>query len=542
METYYLIIVAVLFILAISDLIFGVANDAVNFLNSGIGSKVAPRHIILIVASLGVLGGALFSSGMMEVARKGLFHPEMFTFAQIMGLFVAVMFTDVLLLDLYNTFGLPTSTSVSLVFGLLGAALGTATYNVLSTAGGLETIITYINSDRAFVIVSGIFLSVIISFTAAVSIQFIVRMIFTFDYKEKMNRYGALFGAFSLSLITYFLFTKGLKGSVFENVEFATWIQGHMVESLFYSFAFWFVVFVILNNILKINIFKPIVLTGTFALAFSFAANDLVNFIGVPLAGFQAYKSVSFDSDPSGIMMNALLEQGAVPFLILFFSGAIMIGTIWLSKKSNTVTKTEVNLARQGKGKEKFKKSIIAKNVVNFNFFMLDIITSTAPNFLKNWVNSRFDTTKYNPQPGYDGKLPSFDLLRASVNLVIASSLISFGTSLKLPLSTTFVTFIVAMGTSLSDRAWEKDNVVNRVSGVLTVVGGWFLTAVIALLISYIFALIIAAGGMVAIITILAFAGYMIFRTHKYHGEQVRKEEAKEAKEEAKASSDHLSL
>ena len=537
METYYLIIVTVLFILAISDLIFGVANDAVNFLNSGIGSKVAPRHIILIVASLGVLGGALFSSGMMEVARKGLFHPEMFTFAQIMGLFVAVMFTDVLLLDLYNTFGLPTSTSVSLVFGLLGAALGTATFNVLSSSGGIETVMTYINSDRAFVIISGIFLSVIISFTAAIIVQFLVRMIFTFDYKGKMKRYGAIFGAVSFTLITYFLFTKGLKGSVFEHYSFAIWITEHKVESLLYSLGAWFVVFVILNNIFKINIFKPIVLAGTFALAFSFSANDLVNFIGVPLAGFQAFRSVTFEGDPSGTMMSALLEQGTVPFVILLFSGIVMIGTIWISKKSNTVTKTEVNLARQGKGKEKFKKSIIAKNVVNFNYFLLDIVRVLAPAMVRNWINSRFDTSKYNPQPGYDGKLPAFDLLRASVNLVISSSLISFGTSLKLPLSTTFVTFIVAMGTSLSDRAWEKDNVVNRVSGVLTVVGGWFLTAVIALMISFVFALIIAAGGMVAIITILAFAGYMIFRTHKYHGEKVRKEEAKEEEKEISLTS-----
>ncbi|GAB1348919.1 hypothetical protein MASR1M107_11320 [Ignavibacteriales bacterium] len=530
MEIYYLIIVFVLFILAISDLVFGVANDAVNFLNSAIGSKVAPRHIILVFASLGVLGGALFSSGMMEVARKGLFHPEMFNFAQVMGLFVAVMFTDVLLLDLYNTFGLPTSTTVSLVFGLLGAALGTATYNVLSTSGNMETVMSFINTDRAFIIISGIFLSVIISFNVSLVTQYFVRMIFTFDYKPRIKKYGAIFGAVAFSLISYFLFSKGLKGSIFEHTAFADWVSSHMAESLLYSFGVALILFFILNNLLKINIFKPIVILGTFALAFSFAANDLVNFIGVPLAGFQAFQIVSFESDPSLTMMSSLKEAGAVPFLILVLSGVIMIVTIWKSKKSNTVTKTEVNLARQGKGKEKFKKSSIAKNVVKSTLFIFDMVKTISPNMLTAWVNTRFDKSKYQPEPGPDGKMPSFDLIRASVNLVVASSLISFGTSLKLPLSTTFVTFIVAMGTSLADRAWEHDNAVNRVNGVLTVVGGWFLTAVFALVISFIFGLLISAGGLLVIMLLLLLSAYLIFRTHKYHGEQEKKEYEAEAK------------
>ncbi|MCA0388598.1 MAG: inorganic phosphate transporter [Bacteroidetes bacterium] len=528
MEIYYLVIVFVLFILAVSDLIFGVANDAVNFLNSAIGSKVAPRHIILVFASLGVLGGALFSSGMMEVARKGLFNPEMFNFAQVMGLFVAVMFTDVLLLDLYNTFGLPTSTTVSLVFGLLGAALGTATYSVLASSGGLETVMSYINTERAFIIISGIFLSVIISFNASLIVQYIVRMIFTFDYKPRIQKYGAIFGAVAFTLITFFLFTKGIKGSIFENTEFAKWITKHMSESLLYSFAILLFVFFILNNIIKINIFKPIVIAGTFALAFSFAANDLVNFIGVPLAGYQAFQSVSFATDPSSTMMTALNDQGAVPFLILVISGAIMIVTIWKSKKSNTVTKTEVNLSRQGKGKEKFKKSAVAKNVVKSSLFILDMFKTLSPKIVTNWVNSRFDKSKYVPVPGPDGKMPAFDLIRASVNLVVASSLISFGTSLKLPLSTTFVTFIVAMGTSLADRAWEHDNAVNRVNGVLTVVGGWFLTAVFALMLSFVFGLLISAGGLTFIMLLLFFSAFLIYRTHKYHGEQEKKEDESE--------------
>ncbi len=525
MEIYYIIIVLVLFALALSDLVFGVANDAVNFLNSAIGSKVAPRHIILIFASLGVLGGALFSSGMMEVARKGLFNPEMFTFAQIMGLFVAVMFTDVLLLDLYNTFGLPTSTTVSLVFGLLGAAMGTAAYTVMQTSGGIDTVMSYINTDRAFLIISGIFLSVVISFNASFIVQYITRLIFTFDYKSKMPRYGAIFGAVAFSMITFFLFTKGIKGSVFEHTVIAEWISAHKPESLLISFFGFFLIFLVFNNLLKFNILKPIVIAGTFALAFSFSANDLVNFIGVPLAGFQAFQSVSFDSDPSGNMMGVLHNEGTVPFVILILSGAVMIVTIWKSKKSNSVTKTEVNLSRQGKGKEKFKKSSIAKGVVQGSLFLLDMIKAVVPGVVQNWINGRFDKTKYQPERAADGKMPAFDLIRASVNLVVASSLISFGTSLKLPLSTTFVTFIVAMGSSLADRAWEKDNVVNRVNGVITVVGGWFLTAVFALMISFIFAIIISFGGLAAIMLILAFAVFLIFRTHKYHGEQEKKEE-----------------
>jgi phosphate/sulfate permease len=528
MEIYYIIIVLVLFCLAVSDLIFGVANDAVNFLNSAIGSKAAPRNMILIFASLGVLGGALFSSGMMEVARKGLFNPEMFSFAQVMGLFVAVMFTDVLLLDLYNTFGLPTSTTVSLVFGLLGAALGTATYSILGSPESLDTVMTFINTERAFVIISGIFISVILSFFAALVVQYLVRLVFTFDYQSKMKRYGAIFGSIALSLITFFLFTKGIKGSIFEDTEFATWISAHKAESLVYSLGFWFIVFFIFNNIFKFNILKPIVIAGTFALAFSFSANDLVNFIGVPLAGYQAFNSANFDSDPSGMMMKSLLEQGSVPFLILLLSGAIMIVTIWISKKSNTVTKTEVNLSRQGKGKEKFRKSLIAKNVVNSGLFFFGMIKSITPVALHRWVNTRFDKSKYHPERGSDGKMPAFDLIRASVNLVVSSILISFGTSLKLPLSTTFVTFIVAMGSSLADRAWEQDNAVNRVNGVLTVVGGWFLTAVFALIISFILALIISVGGLAAIMIILAFAVYLIYRTHKYHAHQEKKESDQE--------------
>ncbi|MBK7867308.1 MAG: inorganic phosphate transporter [Ignavibacteriales bacterium] len=441
MEIYYIIIVLVLFALAISDLVFGVANDAVNFLNSAIGSKVAPRNVILLFASAGVLGGALFSSGMMEVARKGLFNPEMFNFAQVMGLFVAVMFTDVLLLDLYNTFGLPTSTTVSLVFGLLGAAMGTAAYSVMQTSGGMDTVMSFINTDRAFLIISGIFLSVVISFNASFIVQYIVRLIFTFDYKSKMPRYGAIFGAVALSMITFFLFTKGIKGSVFEDTSFAVWVSAHKSESLLISFGAFFLIFFIFNNFFKYNILKPIVIAGTFALAFSFSANDLVNFIGVPLAGFHAFQSVSFDADPSGNMMGVLLQEGNVPFLILILSGAVMIVTIWKSKKSNTVTKTEVNLSRQGTGKEKFKKSAIAKGVVHGSLFILEMIKAIVPNFIQNWINIRFDKSKYQPERASDGKMPAFDLIRASVNLVVASSLISFGTSLKLPLSTTFCYF-----------------------------------------------------------------------------------------------------
>lgn len=528
MEIYFIFILIVLFILAISDLIFGVANDAVNFLNSAIGSKVAPRHIILIFASVGILIGVLLSGGMMEVARKGLFNPHMFTYPEVMAIFVAVMFADVLLLDMFNTFGLPTSTTVSIIFSILGASFAMASINTIAAHGDLNAVLEYINTDRAFLIISGIFLSVIISFIIGSIVQFIVRGFFTFNYRPRLKYFGGIFSAIALTSLTYFIFTKGINSSMFKDTMVGKFISAEPGNFIFYSLGVWFVIFQSIILIFpKINILKSIVIVGTGSLALAFAANDLVNFIGVPLAGFNAFEAVQ--ENPNLTNMDALNQPIGVNFFFLLGAGVIMAATIWFSKKANTVTKTEVNLASEQKGKEKFKKSFVAKGVVNLFLFFSGMVRMIIPGSVLHYINSRFDKNLHQPHLEEAEKKAPFDLLRAAVNLVVASSLISFATSLKLPLSTTFVTFIVAMGTSFSDRAWGKENAVNRVNGVLTVVGGWFLTAIIAFCIAFIFLLIIHFGGSIAVVVMTLGCFVIIYKTHIYHKQKENKEKEKES-------------
>ncbi len=524
----YLVIVVILFILAISDLMVGVSNDAVNFLNSAIGSKVAPRHIIIIVASLGIIVGTTFSSGLMEVARKGIFNPEMFLFQDIMIVFLAVMLTDVLLLDLFNTFALPTSTTVSIVFELLGSAVAIATIKVFEAGSGIDGLIDYINTSKALAIISGILISVVVAFTCGAIVQFLVRLTFTFDFMSRIRKFGGLWGGITLSFITYFIMVKGAKGASFLSEDQMNWILANSWEIIGISFIFWGIVFQILTSVTKINILKPIVLVGTFALALAFAANDLVNFIGVPLAGLASYKIALNSSDPLSLLMDALRGPVKTQTILLLLAGFIMVLTLWFSKKAQSVTKTEVNLGRQFEGFERFESSLVSRVIVRMSISLSNIFRKISPRTLQEGISRRMDKANYVPGKGYDGSTPAFDLLRASVNLVVASILISFATSLKLPLSTTYVTFMVAMGTSLSDKAWGRESAVYRVNGVLTVIGGWFFTAIMAFTAAAAFATIIYYGGVIVIAVLLLIAAYIIFKTHILHKLRSAEEEENE--------------
>ncbi len=528
----YLVIVIVLFVLAISDLMVGVSNDAVNFLNSAIGSKVAPRYIIIIVASIGILVGTTFSSGLMEVARKGIFNPELFTFPDIMTVFLAVMLTDVLLLDLYNTFGLPTSTTVSIVFELLGASVAVAAIKVFQANGSAADMIAYINTSKALAIISGILLSIAIAFSVGAIIQYLARLVFTFNFEKKIKRYGGIYAGIALSGITYFILVKGAKGSSFLTPEFVDWVLENTLLIIVGSFVFWGVIFQFLIWFSKINILKPIVLAGTFALALAFAANDLVNFIGVPLAGLSSYGIGIESSNPLAITMEALREPVKSNTFILLFAGIVMVVTLWFSKKAQSVTKTEVNLGRQNEGFERFESSLLSRTLVRMMVSSLEIIKKITPISIQQKVNKRFESVNEAAQnlPKRSDK-PAFDLIRASVNLIVASILISFATSLKLPLSTTYVTFMVAMGTSLSDRAWGRESAVYRVNGVLTVIGGWFFTAFMAFTVSGIFATLIYFFELPMIIILIGVSIYFIYRTHILHKRRSEEEEKEETEE-----------
>ncbi len=534
----YLIIVIFLFGLAISDLIVGVSNDAVNFLNSAVGSKVAPRYVILLVASIGILVGTTFSSGLMEVARKGIFNPEMFLLPEIMIIFLAVMLTDVILLDLYNTFGLPTSTTVSIVFELLGASVAVSLLKIMEAGGTAGEIINYINTSKALAIISGILISVVVAFTVGAVVQFFVRIVFTFDFSKRLKRYGAIWGAVALTFITYFILVKGAKGSSLLSEGASEWIMLNTNLILLGSFVFWGIVFQFVVSFTKINILKPIVLAGTFALALAFAANDLVNFIGVPLAGLSSYQIALQNSDPLNVLMEALRNPVNTPTLILLFAGAVMVATLWFSKKARSVTKTEVNLGRQHDGFERFESSLLSRSIVRMTIAMSSSVQIIVPKSIIRSINNRFENTEQVKVLRKQKDAPSFDLIRASVNLMVSAVLISFATSLKLPLSTTYVTFMVAMGSSLSDRAWGRDSAVYRVNGVLTVISGWFVTAFLAFTVAAIFALIIFYGKLVAIIALILLAIYFIFRTHVIHKSRSKEqEEAEKLNEEKETTS-----
>lgn len=513
MEPIFTVSLIVLGVLAISDLVVGVSNDAVNFLNSAIGSKVAPRRVIIMVASIGILLGSMFSSGMMEVARSGVFHPGMFTFADIMMLFLAVMFTDVILLDFFNTFGLPTSTTVSLVFGLLGSSVGVACMKIWSDPLANQHLVAYINSGKALAIISGILLSVVIAFACGSVVMYITRFIFTFTYKKRFRRYGAVWCGIALTAISYFAVIKGLKDSSILPAEIMKTITQNTPLITLFTFLFWTVTMYLLQHLTKFKILRFTVLSGTFALALAFAGNDLVNFIGIFMAGFDSYNIASVSGDMQ-MLMGDLTKPVTAQVWILAIAGTIMVLTLWFSKKAWSVTETELNLSRKDAGMERFGSSPISRAIVRIAVSFNKKINAVVPEKAQKYIRERFAEPEYVVE---DENRASFDLLRATVNLTTAALLISLATSFKLPLSTTYVTFMVAMGSSLSDRAWGRESAVYRITGVLTVISGWFLTAFIAFTVSFTIALTLMYGGTLAIIGMILVAVFMVYQNNIIH-------------------------
>ena len=478
MESIFLLILVFLAILAAVDLFVGVSNDAVNFLNSAIGSRIASFKVIMVVASIGVLLGSTFSSGMMEIARSGVFNPEMFTFNEIIIIFFAVMITDVLLLDAFNSMGLPTSTTVSIVFELLGGAVAAALIKISTSDILLSQLGDFINSQKALAIVSGILISVVVAFVAGVVVQYITRLIFTFHYERMYRRIGGFFGGLSLTAIFYFLIMKGAKGASFMKPEYLAWINAHTLPILLVLFAGLSVVLHLLMVRRGVNIFKIVILAGTFALAFAFAGNDLVNFVGVPLAAWESWQQFT----ASGMAADAFTMEGLrkavqTPTFYLLLSGLIMVLTLWFSKKAHRVVQTSINLSSSTRGdQEQFGSSLPGRLIVRAGLSANKTLHQILPNSLFTALESRMQPVE---QVKGAPVLP-FDQVRAAINLVVSSILIASATSLKLPLSTTYVTFMVAMGSSFADGAWNRESAVYRISGVLAVISGWFLTAMCA--------------------------------------------------------------
>ncbi len=531
MESYYIFIVVILFILAISDLVVGVSNDAANFLNSAFGSKVASFRVIMIVAAIGILVGTTFSSGMMEIARKGIMHPDQFYFKEIMIIFIAVMLTDIILLDLFNTFGLPTSTTVSIVFELLGASVGMAIIKITNSPEGGD-IDKYINTGKALQIIFGILLSVIVAFTIGAIVQYMARIVFSFEYEKYLKYFGSIWGGLAFTAITYFILIKGAKGSSLISSEQLEWIKSNVFSIMLISFIGWTLLLQLIFWLFKINVLKFIVLVGTFSLAMAFAGNDLVNFIGVPLAGFESFKAFTAASstDPATFLMDSLTSAVKTPTSFLLIAGLIMAVTLWVSKKARSVTRTEINLARQGEGTERFESSLLARTIVRNTISFNKSVSKVVPVRIQIAVRKRFDRTLYKKRKRDESI--SFDLVRASVNLVVASILIAFGTSLKLPLSTTYVTFMVAMGTSLADGAWGRESAVYRISGVITVITGWFFTAFSAFTVAFCIALLINWTGLAGILVLIVLVVFLITRTHVFHRKKEKEEEKKKAEKE----------
>ena len=508
METIYLGIIIFLFVLAVFDLMVGVSNDAVNFLNSAIGAKAASFKTIMIISAIGIFIGASLSNGMMDIARHGIYQPEHFYFEEIMCILLAVMLTDVVLLDVFNSMGMPTSTTVSMVFELLGGTFALALIKVYGDSS-LE-LGDLINTDKALSVIMAIFVSVAIAFFFGMLVQYIARIIFSFNYQNKMKYSIGLFGGIAATAIIYFMLIKGLKDSSFMTKENLAWVKDHTAQLVLTCFVFFTVLMQILHW-LKINVFKIVVLLGTFALALAFAGNDLVNFIGVPLAGYSSFIDYTTNGAgyaPDSFLMTSLLGPASTPWYFLVGSGAIMVYALFTSKKAHAVVKTSVDLSRQDEGEETFGSTPIARTLVRISLNMSNSLSRIIPEGSKNWIDSRFRKDEAIIADG-----GAFDLVRASVNLVLAGLLIAVGTSLKLPLSTTYVTFMVAMGSSLSDRAWGRDSAVFRITGVLSVIGGWFLTAGAAFTICFFVALIIHFGGTVAIVLLIGLAAFTLIRS-----------------------------
>ncbi len=509
MEILFLCVVFFLFLLAVFDLSVGVSNDAVNFLNSAIGSRAASFKRVLIVASIGVFIGAAMSNGMMDIARHGIFRPEHFSFYDLICIFMAVMVTDIILLDIFNSLGMPTSTTVSMVFELLGATFVVA---LIKMAGGVDLGLNHLlNTEKALSVILGIFLSVAIAFFFGTLVQFISRMIFTFNYRSRLKWKIGIFGGICATAIVYFLLIKGVKDLTFMTPEVKAWVKAHTAAIIPGCFCL-FTVLMQLLHVCKVNVLKVIVLMGTFALAMAFAGNDLVNFIGVPLSGLASYQDYVANGagDAQGFLMGSLNGPANTPIYFLIGAGVIMVVSLATSKKARNVTKTEIGLGSQQGGDEMFGSSRISRRLVRWALSLLSWVRRVTPPRVRRWFNSRFNTDETIMDQG-----ASFDLIRGSVNLVLAGALIAFGTSLKLPLSTTFVTFMVAMGTSLADRAWGRESAVFRITGVISVIGGWFLTAAAAFIGAGIIVAAMHYGGHWVMLLLAALTILLIFRSNR---------------------------
>lgn len=514
MDSIYFLMLAALSILAITDLVIGVSNDAVNFLNSALGSKALPLKAILAIASAGVFLGAVSSSGMMEIARSGIINPEYFSFSNVMIIFMSVMIVDILLLDFFNTLGLPTSTTVSIVFELLGAAVMISIIKVVGTGEGIQEVMTYINTEKATEIVIGIFLSVIIAFTIGTFVQYVTRMIFTFNYHKKMQSFGAIFGAMALTFLGYFIVIKGIKSTPFY-VHIADIVENHGLILLIVSFVILVILSQLFMTITKKSILVVVVATGTFGLALAFAGNDLVNFIGVPLAALSSYEAWSGSGiDPDVFTMEILNTNEVAHRMYLFLAGGIMVLTLWFSKSSRNVSETELSLSSQESASEKFEPNLLSRIIVKASTNISNGINYIIPAKTKAFIDSRFVKPEEVSIKQLDSEKPAYDMIRASVNLMTAGILISIATSFKLPLSTTYVTFMVAMGTSLADRAWGRDSAVYRVAGVLKVIAGWFVTALVAFTAAAIIAYLIYIGGEVMIAVLLLLVVIILTRNY----------------------------
>ena len=522
MDNLYIIILAALLGLAIIDLIVGVSNDAVNFLNSAIGSKAISFRNILIIASLGIFVGAIFSSGMMEVARKGIFMPGEFYFSEIMIIFISVMIADVLLLDFYNSLGLPTSTTVSIVFELLGAAVVMALIKIgMDDAQSVADLGTYINKDKAVMIITGILLSVFIAFTIGAAVQWLTRLVFTFQYEKKVQSVGFLFAAVCLTAISYFIFFKGLKGTPYYG-DIKDVLAAYNIAIIAGLFVLWSGAAYVINNVFKKNVLVLVIGIGTFALALAFAGNDLVNFIGVPMAAYHSYEAWSASGvAASEFSMGVLSEKVPSEPILLFLAGGIMVLTLWFSKKAQTVVETGIDLSRQDEGNDRFSANFLSRGIVKGSSRAVSLLSAFVPQRTLDHVADSFSRPIQNISADKAKELPAFDNIRASINLAVAGVLISIATSMKLPLSTTYVTFMVAMGTSFADRAWGRESAVYRVAGVLTVIGGWFLTAISAFAVAGGLTYVIFLGQEAAIAVLLIVAVGLLLRSYRSHKRKV---------------------
>ena len=509
MSALFTVIVIILAVLAVIGIVVGVANDAVNFLNSALGSKVAPRRVILWVAAAGILVGTLTSSGMMEVARSGVFYPAAFGFREIMMLFLGMMLGNVLLLDLYNTLGLPTSTTVSMVFGLLGAAVAAALFRISGDAGlSIHHLSEFINTGKAMVIIAAILLSVALAFASGVLFMYISRLIFSFRYHPVFRRWGAVWCGISLSGILYFALFKGLKSSGLIPTSVSEYVDEHVLLTLL---AFWAGASLLLWILqrMRFNIMRITILSGTFSLALAFAGNDLVNFIGVPLAGYDAWQ-IAREAGSETLMMGELASPARANFLLLGISGVIMVLTLFFSKKSQHVTETELSLASQHEGDERFGSTFVSRSLVRATLLLNNFWTGVIPARMQRAIDRRFE-----PLPAEERSSAPYDMIRAVVNLTAASILIAIATSYKLPLSTTYVVFMVAMGSSLADRSWGRESAVYRITGVMAVISGWFITALGGFLIALGVTALLLWGGWIAVAVLTALCAWLLIRSHR---------------------------